>query len=203
MRRFLLLSSAGQALLFVTLTFDASAQAPSAFTAEDMARVASVTILDVSEDGRRIAAAVRRPADNETVDHRRYGDPTYLTPSQVTLQIVDARSGEKEQPFKTLVNVRDAAWSRDGRQLAILLARGPATADAFPSTALYVWDADRRSLRRSHGRRERSGGTQFEPHLGAGRFVAHRGFAQPGSRSRGADALRGAHRRPDHRPYVA
>ena len=70
------------------------------------------------------------------MDHRRYGDPTYSTPSQVTLQIVDARSGEKEQPFKTLVNVRDAAWSRDGRQLAILLARGPATADAFPSTAL-------------------------------------------------------------------
>lgn len=146
MRRSLLLSSALQALLFVTLSFDASAQALSAFTAEDMATVASVTILDVSEDGRRVAAAVRRPADNETVDHRRYGDPTYLTPTQVTLQIVDARSGEKEQPFKTLVNVRDAAWSRDGRQLAILLARGPATADAFPSTALYIWDADRRSL---------------------------------------------------------
>ena len=122
------------------------AQGPSAFTAEDMSRVASVTVLDVSEDGRRVAAVVRRPVDNETVDHRRYGDPTYLAPAQVTLQVIDTRSGAKDQPFKELVNVRDAAWSRDGRQLAILLARAPSSADAFPSTTLHVWDAERKAL---------------------------------------------------------
>ena len=135
-----------RAVPVLALVSVAHAQGPSAFTAEDMSRVASVTALDVSEDGRRVAAVVRRPADNETVDHRRYGDPTYLAPAQVTLQVIDTRSGAKDQPFKELVNVRDAAWSRDGRQLAILLARGPSSADAFPTTTLHVWDAERKAL---------------------------------------------------------
>ena len=134
------------ALPLLALVSVTHAQGPSAFTAEDMAKVASVTVLDVSEDGRRVAAVVRRPADNETVDHRRYGDPTYLAPAQVTLQVIDTRSGTKDQPFKELVNVRDAAWSRDGRQLAVLLAHAPSNADAFPSTTLHVWDAERKAL---------------------------------------------------------
>ncbi len=98
-----------RAVPVLALVSVAHAQGPSAFTAEDMSRVASVTVLDVSEDGRRVAAIVRRPLDNETDDHRRYGDPTYLAPAQVTLQIIDTRSGAKDQPFKELVNVRDVA----------------------------------------------------------------------------------------------
>jgi len=133
-------------LVMLALARAATAQPPTPFTPQDMSRVASITVLDVSEDGRRIAASVRRPSDNETTDHRRYGDPTYLAPSRVTLQIIDARTGATDQPFKDLVNVRDASWSRDGRQLTFLLAREPATADAFPSTALYVWDAERKAL---------------------------------------------------------
>jgi dipeptidyl aminopeptidase/acylaminoacyl peptidase len=130
----------------VLSSFAGFALAQTPFTAEDISKVATVTVLDVSEDGRRIAASVRRTADNETNDHRRYGDPTYLAPSRVTLQIIDARTGDKDQPFKDLVNVRDAGWSRDGRQLAILLAREGAGAEAFPSTALYIWDAERKAL---------------------------------------------------------
>jgi len=146
MRRSLLVSGLYPALLVLALATSASAQGQSAFTAGDMSKVASITVLDVSEDGQRIAAAVRRPADNETTDHRRYGDPTYLAPARVTLHVVDARSGATEHPFKSLVNVRDVAWSRDGRRLAILLAREPASAEAFPSTALHVWDAERKAL---------------------------------------------------------
>jgi hypothetical protein len=103
-------------------------------------------VVDVSDDGRRIAATVRRLADNPTTDHRRYGDPTYLAPSRVTLQVIDATTGSREEPFTSLVNVRDAAWSRDARQLAVLIVRDPAGPDAYPTTALYVWEAEKKAL---------------------------------------------------------
>jgi len=133
-------------VLLLALPHAAAAQSSSAFTAEDMLKVASISILDVTEDGQRIAASIRRPFDNETTDHRRYGDPSYLAPSRVTLQIIDTRTGAVDTPFKQLVNVRDVAWSRDGKQLAILLANDPTTSDGFPTTALHVWNTATKGL---------------------------------------------------------
>lgn len=124
----------------------AAGQTTSPFTADDMLRVASISVQDVTEDGARLAVTVRRPIDNPTTDHRRYGDPTYLAPSRVTLQVIDTRTGTTDTIFKELVNVRDASWSRDGRHLAILLGREAATPDAYPRTALYIWDAERKVL---------------------------------------------------------
>ena len=124
----------------------ALAQQPTPFTADDMLKVASVSVLDTTEDGARIAISIRRPIDNATVNHRRYGDPTYLPPSRVMLEIIETQTGAKERPFKDLVNVRDVAWSRDGKRLAILLAKDAATADGFPTTSLHLWDADKKVL---------------------------------------------------------
>jgi dipeptidyl aminopeptidase/acylaminoacyl peptidase len=124
----------------------AAAQNQTPFTAEDMLKVVSLSVLEVTEDGSRVAATLRRPVDNDSTDHRRYGDPTYLAPSRVTLQVVDTRTGATDTLFKELVNVRDVAWSRDGKRLAVLLARDGATADAFPRTTLYIWDADKKAL---------------------------------------------------------
>jgi dipeptidyl aminopeptidase/acylaminoacyl peptidase len=133
-------------IALIVVARSASAQQAAPFTAEDMLKVAAINVLEVSEDGRRIAAAIRRPVDNDTTDHRRYGDPSYLPPSQVALQVVDARSGAVDVVFKTLVNVRDVAWSRDGQQLAILLAQPPASADGFPSVELCIWDASTKAV---------------------------------------------------------
>jgi dipeptidyl aminopeptidase/acylaminoacyl peptidase len=130
----------------ISLVHGASAQTRTAFTAEDMLKVASVSVLDVTEDGSRVAASVRRPVDNDTTDNRRYGDPTYLSPSRVTLQVIDTRSGAIATPFTSLVNVRDAAWARDGRRLAILIGHEAAIPSGFPTASLHVWDAERRSL---------------------------------------------------------
>ena len=116
------------------------------FTAEDMLKVTSVSVLDATEDGARVAVSTRRPIDNETTDHRRYGDPTYLAPSRVTIEIIETRTGAKDRPFRDMVNVRDAAWSRDGKRLAILLAREATTADGFPTTTLHVWDVEKKAL---------------------------------------------------------
>jgi dipeptidyl aminopeptidase/acylaminoacyl peptidase len=135
------------ALAFLVLARLASAQAPSAFTAEDMLKVATVSVLDVTEDGARVATTTRRGIDNATVDNRRYGDPTYLSPANVTLQVIDTRTGSADRPFKdALVNVRDAAWTRDGKRLAILLAEAGTQPGGFPSTTLHVWDAERKTL---------------------------------------------------------
>jgi dipeptidyl aminopeptidase/acylaminoacyl peptidase len=117
------------------------------FTAEDMLKVASINVLDVTDDGSRVAATVRRPVDNDFTDHRRYGDPTYLAPSRVRLEIIDTRTGTKDAPFKDMVNVRAAQWSQDGSQLAILLAREATSPDGFPTTSLYVWSAEKKTLR--------------------------------------------------------
>ena len=94
-----------------------------------------------------MAATVRRPVDNAFTDHRRYGDPTYLAPSRVRLEIIDTRTGARDVPFKELVNVRTARWSQDGRELAILLAREAASPEGFPSTSLFIWSAEKRALR--------------------------------------------------------
>jgi dipeptidyl aminopeptidase/acylaminoacyl peptidase len=133
-------------IAFILTATLVAAQAQQPFTAEDMLRVASVSVQDVTEDGARVAVTVRRPIDNPTTDHRRYGDPTYLAPSRVTLQVIDTRTGAADTVFKELVNVRDVAWSRDGRRLAILLGREAATTEDYPRTALHIWDAERKAL---------------------------------------------------------
>ncbi|MEX1128727.1 MAG: prolyl oligopeptidase family serine peptidase [Vicinamibacterales bacterium] len=142
-----LLRGSAAALLVLAIPAAAVCQTPLApFTADDMLKIASISVRDMTEDGARAAVTVRRPIDNASTDHRRYGDPTYLAPARVALEIIDTRTGAKDTPFKELVNVRDAAWSRDGRRLAVLLAREAGTADAFPTTALFIWDAAGKSL---------------------------------------------------------
>ena len=93
--------------------------AATAFTAEDMLKVVSVNVLDVSDGGQWIAAVSRRGLDNEPVDHRRYGDPTYVAPSRGRLVVIDTVAGKTVSPIDGLVDVRQAAWSHDGKRLAV------------------------------------------------------------------------------------
>ena len=116
------------------------AQGHRDFTAEDMLKVATASVLDLSDDGRRVAVSVRRPYDNAEVDNRRYGDPTYLSPARVTLQVIDTQTGAAQSPFTGLVDLRQAAWSHDGRRLAIL------TASIGAAATLRIWDTERKTL---------------------------------------------------------
>jgi dipeptidyl aminopeptidase/acylaminoacyl peptidase len=95
------------------------------FTAEDMLKVVTAAVLDVSEDGRYVAFTERRAIDNAETNNYRYGDPTFLAPSAVRLVVVDVETGRRLLPLgDRLVNVRQAAFSRDGRRLAVLTASG-------------------------------------------------------------------------------
>jgi dipeptidyl aminopeptidase/acylaminoacyl peptidase len=137
------------ALLFPVVAARPAAQAPSttAFTAEDMLKVVSVRVLDLSDDGMRVAVALRRAIDNADTDNYRSGDPTYMAPSRVQLQIIDTRSGAKQVPFKGLASVRQAAWSHDGKRLAVLVADNPDEPAPVPAVTVPAREGEKPTTR--------------------------------------------------------
>ncbi|HUE90257.1 MAG TPA: prolyl oligopeptidase family serine peptidase [Vicinamibacterales bacterium] len=120
------------------------AQSLSPFAAADMLKVATASVLDLSDDGARVAVAVRTLEDNATTDHRRYGDPTYVPPNLVDVVVYDTRTGTSDRVFKQLMTVRRAAWTRDGARLALLTTAE--NAERLPVTTAWIWDAHRRTL---------------------------------------------------------
>ena len=121
-----------------------STQALDPITAEDMLKVTTVSVLDFSEDGRRVAVGARRTYDNAETNHRRYGDPTYVAPAMVELRVIDTRTGAAEKVGPGLMNLRQAAWTRDGGRLALLTAAE--SASGLPETKLWVYHVDRKTL---------------------------------------------------------
>ncbi|HWI19600.1 MAG TPA: prolyl oligopeptidase family serine peptidase [Vicinamibacterales bacterium] len=133
------------ALLIAVLSASAPrAQSLDVITAEDILKVTTATVLDLSEDGRRLAVGARRLQDNAETDHRRYGDPTYFAPSMVDVMVIDTRSGAAERVGKGLMNVRQAAFARNGSKLALLTAAE--TAAGLPLTSLWIYDIERKAL---------------------------------------------------------
>src|SRR5262245_20955336 len=109
-----------------------------------MRKVATASVLDLTEDGSRIAVAPRTLENNPTPDHRRFGDPTYVAPSLVDVMVYDTRSGRGDKVFKELMNVRQAAWSRDGLRLALLTTTE--NSEQLPVTTAWIWDAARQTV---------------------------------------------------------
>ena len=110
------------------------------FTPDDMLDVVTASVLDLSDDGRYVAFTERRGRDNAETDNYRYGDPTFLAPSAVRLVVFDIDSGRRMLPLgDRLLNVRQAAFSRDGQRLALLVSTPGTAATATPSLSLYVW----------------------------------------------------------------
>jgi dipeptidyl aminopeptidase/acylaminoacyl peptidase len=132
------------AVFAISLAPESRAQTLTPFDAADMLKVATASVLDLTEDGRRVAVAVRTLEDNATTDHRRYGDPTYVPPNLVNVVIYDTRTGTSDRVFKQLMTVRQATWSRDGARLALLTTAEDAQRQ--PVTTAWIWDAGRRTL---------------------------------------------------------
>ncbi|MEI6246862.1 MAG: hypothetical protein WCQ64_17695, partial [Acidobacteriota bacterium] len=99
------------------------AQAPPAasFSADEMLKVVTASVLSMTDDGRLIAVTERRTYDNAETDNFRYGDPTFITPSAVRLVVIDTTTGQRSYPLgDRLANVRQAEFSRDGKRLAVI-----------------------------------------------------------------------------------
>ena len=94
------------------------------FTPDIALGVVSYSVLDVSEDGGWVAAAASSRRDLLGVDHHRDGDPSYLRPAKADLWVINSVTGAGRRVFPDARNVRAAAWSPDGRRLAILAVEG-------------------------------------------------------------------------------
>ena len=94
------------------------------FTPEIALDVRGVSIAAVTDDGRRVAATVRTRRDRTGVDHQRYGDPTYISPTTTRLMVIDTRTGERTWVHEQPAQLRGFAWSPDGDRLAYFAVEG-------------------------------------------------------------------------------
>ena len=102
--------------------------ADSLFTADDGLDIVSYNALDLTSDGRWLAATSQSRRDALGVDYRRDGDPTYIRPVASRVWVIDTRSGAARAIYPDKRNVRAARWSPDGSRLALLVLDGKAGA---------------------------------------------------------------------------
>jgi dipeptidyl aminopeptidase/acylaminoacyl peptidase len=93
----------------------------SLFTAEDGLEIVSYSALDLTSDGRWLAATSASRRDALGVDYRRDGDPTYIRPAMSRVWVIDTHSGAARAVYPDKRNVRGARWSPDGSRLAMLV----------------------------------------------------------------------------------
>src|SRR6266516_1277130 len=71
----------------------------SLFTAEDGLDVVTYTALDLTSDGRWLAATSASRRDGLGVDYRHDGDPTYVRPAASRMWVIDTKSGTARPLF--------------------------------------------------------------------------------------------------------
>lgn len=117
----------------------------------DLLNINTVSIVDLSADGRWLAITVSQRRDLLGTDGSRDNDPTYLRQAPARLVVVDTRSLGQRDVFKVKKTVRTATWSPDAAKLAMLVVEN----DAVQVT---VWD--------------RASGALTTAKLPAGQYVA-------------------------------
>ena len=80
--------------------------------------VRSASIADVTDDGRWIALTVQTRRDRTDVDHKRFGDPTYVSPASTRVLLVETSSREQRWLYADPVQVRGLTWSPAGNWLS-------------------------------------------------------------------------------------
>ena len=93
-------------------------QAKSPFDSHDALRVSSLRVQAFSDDGRAAVGTISTRRDRLNVDHKRFGDPTYIQFRPGKLVLIDTETGEMRSLFKEKVHVQSPVWSPDGKTLA-------------------------------------------------------------------------------------
>jgi dipeptidyl aminopeptidase/acylaminoacyl peptidase len=133
--RTLIASAALAALLAGGALLQGSAAEKPLFTIDDYFLAASLSVQDMTRDGAWLACSIGTNDDRLPQDNARYGDPTYIGPSQADLVVVETATGKQTRVLSGKAQFRSPAWSEDGRLLAFLLRRG----DGFQPV---VWDRE-------------------------------------------------------------
>ena len=129
----------------------AATAASSVFTIDDALDMRTVSIGDVSKDGRWIAATITTRRDGLGTDYFRDSDPTYVRDTRAQVVLIDVSNGAQRAIFPDKRTVKSLAWSPDGSRLAMLALRG----EFFEPV---IW--------------ERSGGKLTTVKVPAGQYVA-------------------------------
>ena len=127
------------ALLFLGLSLaaqpglsQAAAQLPAApvnapgatFTIDDALDMRTVTIGDVTKDGRWIAATIATRRDGLGTDYFRDSDPTYVRNAKAEVVLIDVGTGASRPILPGKRTAKGLAWSPDGTRLAMLVLSG-------------------------------------------------------------------------------
>src|SRR5262245_49505938 len=113
------------ALIVVLWAASAAAQSESLERLVDRLVLDPVTVAagDLSPDGKWLAVTSGSLRDRIGIDNARFGDPTYIAPSLVTLSIVDTTNGAATKPFADTRQVRGFKWSPDGSRLGFFMVK--------------------------------------------------------------------------------
>ncbi len=137
-------------------TFPARTPASATVAAEslgirDLLDLKTVSVADLSSDGKWLAITVTVRRDGLGNDFSRDGDPTYLRGTPAELLVVDTKSLAQRPVFRGKTVVRSATWSPDASRLAMFVI-------ANEAQQLQVWD--------------RASGRVTSPVLPQGQYIA-------------------------------
>ena len=99
-------------------------EAKKPFAIDDYFLTKSIRVDDLTADGRFLAATLTTPKDRLPQDNSRYGDPTYIGPSQAELFVIDTNTGRQVPVFPGKRQFRSPSWSPDGKALALFILEG-------------------------------------------------------------------------------
>ena len=99
----------------------------------DILDIRTVSVADLSSDGRWLAITVTQRRDGLGNDFSRDGDPTYVRGNPGELLVVDTRNLAQRPVFKGKTTVRGTSWSPDGSRLAMFVVNNE-------TQQLQVWD---------------------------------------------------------------
>lgn len=112
------------AFVISSLAFPVSADQSSPYTIDDLLDVANITVADISDEGRWVAATAGSLRDRIGINNYRFGDPTYIAPFLTDIWIIDTQSGKAQKLFAEKRQVRSLRWSPDASRLALFVRKG-------------------------------------------------------------------------------
>jgi len=110
-------------VIFFLSAIHLCAEDKTAFTVGDSLRVRSFSAQSMTEDGRFIAGTISIRLDRLGTDHKRYGDPTYLSPRKAEVVILDTETKRYALLYESKEWIQAMTWSPDGKTLAFFSHR--------------------------------------------------------------------------------
>lgn len=129
-------------ILFSIILFSSAAiisAQKSPFTIQDVINVKSLNISDITDDGKYITGTIMSRKDRMNIDHKRFGDPNYVTPYTGQPVLINTETGETTPMITRSAIVRGLSFSPDGKTVALLQYDGR-------GFNLHLFDVNRKKL---------------------------------------------------------